>query len=205
MEEKRQIRRQILSLRDRMTKEEIAAKSRAVVERLTALDAVRQAGTVMAFMAFGSEVDLEGFVRWAWEAGKRVTVPHCRPDERGLTACRIDGFAELAPGHYGIRAPRAAELRPVPPGEIDTIVVPGAAFDRRGYRIGYGGGYYDRFLLAASRAARIGAAFACQIVPTIPAEPHDIPVDAVVTEAETIIGTGQNDPDGQPIRPLICP
>ena len=188
---KKEIRRQVLVIRNALTVREIADKSRAVFERLTELDEVGQAGTMMVFLAFGSEVNLDSLIQWGWDGGKRIVVPYCCPGERTLTACQINNFAELFPGLYGIREPRPGELRMVPPAEIDVVIVPGVVFDRRGYRIGYGGGYYDRFLGRATGAARIGAAFCCQIVSEIPVEPHDIPVDAVATEAETIVAAGK--------------
>ena len=104
-----------------------------------------------------------------------------------MTACRIDRFDELASGHYGIREPKADFIRPVPRGEIEAVVIPAVAFDRRGYRVGYGGGYYDRFLPEARQAARIGVAFARHIVPAVPAAPHDVTVDRIVTEEGIII------------------
>jgi len=78
-------------------------------------------------------------------------------------------------------------MRPVPREEIDVVLIPAVAFDRQGRRVGYGGGYYDRFLPEIPRAARIGAAFACQIVAEIPPDPHDVPADWIVTEDELIV------------------
>jgi 5-formyltetrahydrofolate cyclo-ligase len=141
----------------------------------------------MVYLSFGSEVDLDGLIRWGWRKGKRIVVPVCRPENRALTACRIDGFDELETGHYGIRAPKEGLLRPVEGGKIDVILVPALAFDRRGYRIGYGGGYYDRFLPQALRAVKIGLAFASQIIAKIPVDGHDLPVDMVVTEKGVIL------------------
>lgn len=205
MKEKKEIRRQVLALRDSLTAREVEAKSRAVVERLIGLAEVREARTLMVYLAFAKEVNLDGLIEWGWGQQKRIAVPHCRPDTWSLTACRIDCFAELAPGHYGIRAPRDGGQRPITPEEIDAVIVPGAAFDRRGYRIGYGGGYYDRFLRTTAAASPIGAAFSCQLVPAIPLEPHDIPVCVVVTEGETIITQGKNRFANRPGRTPICP
>ncbi|MDA8126375.1 MAG: 5-formyltetrahydrofolate cyclo-ligase [Deltaproteobacteria bacterium] len=200
------IRRQALCQRDGLAATEIEAKSRIIVERLVGLDEIRRAATVMVYLSFASEVRIDRLLLRGWAAGKRIVVPHCRPDGRELTACRIDAFDELEPGHYGIRAPKADRLRPVPQAEIDAVIVPAAAFDRRGYRIGYGGGYYDRFLPQVPQAAKIGVAFACQIVPEIPAAPHDVPVDRIVTEKETIVPICRKTvPDGERVRPPICP
>ncbi len=181
------IRKRVLQSRDALTREELEAKSGAIIRRVTELREFREGSTLMVFLSFGSEVRTDDLLRWGWEAGKRMVVPLCRPVLGELTSCRIDGFDELEAGHYGIREPKADLVRPVPFGEIDAVLVPAVAFDRRGYRIGYGGGYYDRFLPGIPQAARIGAAFSCQIVARIPAEPHDIPADRIVTEEEIIV------------------
>jgi 5-formyltetrahydrofolate cyclo-ligase len=180
--DKREIRKKILALRDGMTPAEIAAKSASIVGWLTGLRELREACTLMVFCSFGSEVRTDDLLRWGWEAGKRIVVPLCRPEERGLTPCLLGSFSELEIGHYGIREPRREYVRPVLREEIDAILVPAVAFDRRGHRVGYGGGFYDRFLPQIPRAVRIGAAFSCQTVGRVPEDPHDLPVDRIVTE-----------------------
>ncbi len=198
MDGKEEIRGRILKRRNRMTSEEVATKSDEIVLRLTALSEIREAAVLMVYLSFGSEVQTDGIIRWGWENGKRIVVPRCRPEERRLTPCRLSGFSELETGHYGIREPKAERVRAVPAEEIDAVLVPAVAFDRRGYRVGYGGGYYDRFLPEAPGAARIGAAFACQMVDRIPEGPHDLPVDRIVTD-EGIISPVR--PAGHPCSP----
>jgi len=179
---KREIRKRILMLRNAMPPESIAEKSGEIVRRLMELREIRDSSTLMAFLSFGSEVLTDDLIRWGWSQGKRIVVPLCRPESRELTPCRIDGFDELETGHYGIREPKTGGLRSVPRTEIDAVIVPAVAFDRRGYRVGYGGGYYDRFLPECPQAANIGAAFACQIVPEVPSDRYDLAVDRIVTE-----------------------
>jgi 5-formyltetrahydrofolate cyclo-ligase len=179
---KREIRKRILTLRNAMPPESITAKSDEIVRRLMELREIRDSSTLMVFLSFGSEVLTDDLIRWGWSEGKRIVVPLCRPESRELTPCRIDGFDELETGHYGIREPKAGRLRSVPRAEIDAVIVPAVAFDRRGYRVGYGGGYYDRFLPECPQAANIGAAFACQIVPEVPSDRYDLAVDRIVTE-----------------------
>ena len=187
MTDKREIRKKIMTLRNAMPLEAIAAKSGEIVRRLKGLREIRESYTLMVYLSFGSEVLTDGLIVWGWDAGKRIVVPLCRPEGRVLTPCLLGGFAELETGHYGIREPKADRLRPVPREEIDAVLVPAVAFDRQGRRVGYGGGYYDRFLPEMPRAARIGAAFACQIVAEIPPDPHDVPADRIVTEEGIII------------------
>ena len=184
---KSEIRKRLIAMRNAIPREEIEGKSRVIQARLTEFEEIRSASTLMIFLSFGSEVLTDDLILWCWGEGKRVCVPFCRPESRELTACRIDGFEELEMGHYGIREPNEDLLRPVDGGEIEAILVPAVAFDRRGYRVGYGGGYYDRFLPAAPQAAKIGVAFAAQIIGEVPVDAHDLPVDRIVTECEVIV------------------
>lgn len=184
---KSEIRKRLIAMRNAIPREEIEGKSRVIQARLTELEEIRSASTLMIFLSFGSEVLTDDLILWCWGEGKRICVPFCRPESRELTACRIDGFEELEMGHYGIREPNEDLLRPVDGGEIEAILVPAVAFDRRGYRVGYGGGYYDRFLPAAPQAAKIGVAFAAQIIGEVPVDAHDLPVDRIVTECEVIV------------------
>ena len=194
MDEKRGIRKRILELRNAMSLEAIAAKSGEIVRRLKELPEIRELSTLMVFLNFGSEVVTDGLIAWGWDAGKRIVVPLCRPASRVLTPCWIDSFADLETGHYGIREPKVDRLRVVPPGEIDAVLVPAVAFDRRGYRVGYGGGYYDRFLPKVPQAVRIGAAFACQIVPEVPIDRYDVQVERIATEEGIIIPVDERRP-----------
>ena len=191
MTDKWDIRKQILQVRNAMTREAIASGSLAIVKRLTELDQIRRASTLMVYLGFGSEVLSDDLILWGWGEGKRIAVPLCRPASRELIACRIEGFDELECGHYGIRAPKEGLIRSIPPEEIDVVVVPVVAFDRQGHRLGYGGGYYDRFLPGVPRAMRIGVAFARQIVAEIPADPYDVGMDRIVTEKEIIVPAGR--------------
>jgi len=182
MNSKSEIRKRLLGLRNSLSTGKITAGSGEIVARLMRIEAIRKASTLMVYLSFGSEVMTDDLIRWGWAAGKRIVVPLCRPEGRLLTPCRIDSFDDLETGHYGIREPKAERLLVVPPGEIDAVLVPAVAFDRRGYRVGYGGGYYDRFLPGCPQAAKIGAAFACQIVPEVPVDRYDVKVERIVTE-----------------------
>lgn len=184
MNGKSDIRKRILGLRNALPREHIEVASLKIMKTLKGMDQILRASTLMVYLSFGSEVLTDNLIRWGWGEEKRIVVPFCRPESREMTACRIDGFDELEKGHYGIRAPKVGRLRPVSRGEIDVVIVPAVAFDRRGYRVGYGGGYYDRFLPAAPQAAKIGAAFVCQIVAEVPVEPYDVTMDYIVTEKE---------------------
>jgi len=110
-------------------------------------DVFRRAGSVMIYLAFRGEVPTGLVLEAALAQGKVVAAPVTLKEERRLVPLRLEGLAaELRPGAYGILEPEPSLCRPVPPEDIDLVVVPGVAFDARGGRLGYGGGYYDRFL-----------------------------------------------------------
>jgi 5-formyltetrahydrofolate cyclo-ligase len=187
MSGKNEIRKRMITLRNLMPTEEREAKSLVIQKKVTDLDEIQSAATLMVFLSFGSEVMTDGLICWCWGKGKQIVVPFCHPESRELTACRIDSFGELEKGHHGIRAPKESLLRPFAAEEIDVILVPAVAFDPRGYRVGYGGGYYDRFLPKAECAMKIGIAFTCQMVEEIAVESYDVTVDRIVTEEGMII------------------
>jgi 5-formyltetrahydrofolate cyclo-ligase len=160
-------------------------RSRAIWERLAGLPQYARAATVMLYLDFNSEARTRPFVPEIWQSGRRVVVPYCVEDRLGLF--RLCDFAELAPGTLGILEPaeawRGRPDRHVAPEEIDLVVVPGVAFDRRGGRIGHGMGYYDRFLRRLRPDAwSIAPAFECQLFDEVPLLPHDVGVDRIVTE-----------------------
>ena len=137
----------------------------------------------MFFVSFGSEIDTLPMIRRALAEGKRVAAPRADPEKRALTACEIrDPEKDLAPGAHGIREPKA-HRPPVDPEDIDVVIVPAAVWGEDGYRLGYGGGYYDRFLGRLTGARRVGLGLETQVVPRVPHGPYDLPVEMLVTEA----------------------
>jgi 5-formyltetrahydrofolate cyclo-ligase len=152
-------------------------------------------GAVQSFMAyapFRSELDTSPLARWGWQTGTAVIVPRCIREDRSMELYVIGSLEDLIPGAYGIMEPDAARAQRC--GDLfipDVVFVPGLAFDRNGGRLGYGGGYYDRFrdrLSAAAAAAStvvppwIGIGYESQWMDNVPMESHDARVDAVVTE-----------------------
>lgn len=173
-------------MRNALPPEKRAAGSAEITGLLTELDEIRRAATIMVFLNFGSEVETDGLIARCWEMGKRVVAPLCFPETRQMDPCLINDFNDLESGNYGIREPKAASSVVVPHEEIDVVLIPAVAFDRQGQRIGYGGGYYDRFLPMVPRATRIGVVFSCQLIEKVSVGEHDIPVQMIVTEAGVI-------------------
>ncbi|RJQ11566.1 MAG: 5-formyltetrahydrofolate cyclo-ligase [Bacillota bacterium] len=161
----------------------------AAQTRLTEHPVFAGASCLMVYLPFRGEVPTDEIVRTALTAGKTVTAPVTSKPERRLVPYRFGGRAgELREGAYGILEPDPARCEPFPAKELDLVVVPGVAFDAVGGRLGYGGGYYDRFLaLEAFRAARAALAFDVQVskVP-LPRGLRDQLMDYVFTEDRLI-------------------
>lgn len=179
------LRKKIFTLRDSLSAAEILARSRGIAAALAGLPFYRERDlTIMFFLSFRSEVETREMVEDNLDRGNRVLIPKSEPAERKLIPSQLLDFEkDLAPGFYGIPEPGPGALRPVEPREIDLLIVPGVAFDLRGNRLGYGGGYYDRFFERLRPAVPLVAlAFELQLVPRVPVDPWDRPMDWIVTE-----------------------
>ena len=189
-EAKLALRREVLALRDALPAAVRAGASAAIAQRVAALPEFAAARAVLLTLPFRSEWNTLPLVHAALAGSKTVVVPRVDRQTRMLELHSIaDPDRDVVPGHLDIPEPRAERPR-VPRDAIDFVLVPGVAFDRKGQRLGYGGGYYDRLLpLLALRAARVAGAFDIQIVEQVPAAPHDVRVDAIVTESRILEST----------------
>ena len=185
---KKRMRKEALAARDMLEAEERAAASVGVEENLFSFKPFRAARLVMFFVSFRSEVDTKGMIRRALAEGKRVAAPVTNTDDGTLSPFEIGDFdTDLVEGAYGILEPRQARDRLVPPEEIDLLLFPGAAFDHSGGRVGYGGGFYDRFVSRLRQdVPLVAVAFSSQLRESVPMDTHDRPVDYIVTDREII-------------------
>jgi 5-formyltetrahydrofolate cyclo-ligase len=150
-----------------------------VTRNVLALPAVENATTVVAFSSFGSEVDTRPIIERLERDGRRVALP--RVEGRIIVAVAYRSGDVVKPSSFGALEPAGGEK--VAPEEIDVVIVPGLAFDRSGHRVGYGRGFYDRFLEALPPdALTVGICFSVQLVDEVPHGRGDRPVDLVVTE-----------------------
>ncbi|TMH37254.1 MAG: 5-formyltetrahydrofolate cyclo-ligase [Betaproteobacteria bacterium] len=182
------LRLRLLSERDRLSPETRSAASSAIVAAIAARDDFRRARTLLLTLPFGSEWDMRPLLVQALSQGKAVALPRVDQERRMLAICRVvDLRLDVTAGYRTILEP-GAHCQIVEPARIDWALVPGVAFDVAGRRLGYGGGYYDRLLpTLRTDARRIAGAFDLQIVDHVPAAPHDLTVDAVVTPSRTLI------------------
>jgi 5-formyltetrahydrofolate cyclo-ligase len=180
------VRRCVLAARDDVPSADRARLSAAVCARAEELPELLAARTILLYAPFRSEIDVTPLLAWALGRGTTLCLPRIL-GRRHMEAFRVrDLDADLEPGSWGIPEPRA-DLPIVPPAEIDVVAVPGAMFDEEGGRCGYGGGFYDTFLLRTRPGTtRIALGFDLQIVDEVPREPHDLGVDVIVTERRVI-------------------
>jgi 5-formyltetrahydrofolate cyclo-ligase len=180
------IRERLLAERSRIDPVLRDAWSRAIEDRLAELPLWRDAQVVHTYVdAVQGEVATRGIVRRALAEGKTVVCPRVRWKPRGLDSFVIASLDELVESRRGLWEPDPGRNDPIASSELDIVLVPGLAFDRRGWRIGFGAGLYDRFLSGVD-TARVALAFSLQLVDSLPVESHDEPVDWIVTEGETI-------------------
>jgi len=179
------IRRKILSVRENHKEEERAEKDQRIKEKLFSLPEFEKAKCVLFYVSIKGEVRTYDMISDTLEKGKRVLVPLADLKKKDLLISEINDLDELSPGAFGIPEPK--DPREFPLEKIDLVVIPGIAFDRKGNRVGYGMGFYDRFLKKLrKRTPLIALAYDFQIVSKIPADDHDIRVHKIVTEKEVI-------------------
>ncbi|MBT2571611.1 5-formyltetrahydrofolate cyclo-ligase [Planococcus sp. ISL-110] len=181
-------RKEVLALLNRMTLEEYRKKSEMVVSRLMEDPAFLEAGTIGMTLSSFPEVNTLVLLEKCWEAGKKVAVPKCHPASRGMDFRLIENTDQLEVVYMKLQEPVVSKTSYIKPDAIDLLIVPGVVFSKQGFRIGFGGGYYDRFLEDYEGITR-SLAFDCQIRESIPVEVHDLPVQGIYTESG-FINTG---------------
>ena len=174
--DKTELRRVIREKKRAMTAEEIQSRSARLASLFAASEAYRRAKTIYGYLPYNQEVRTVPMLEQALRDGKRVAVPKCYGDE--MSFIYLDDLTRVAPGYAGIPEPIADE--PVAHDETALVLMPGLAFDREGHRIGYGGGFYDKFLSREPNHPTLALCYDFQLLPHLDTEEHDIPVDTVL-------------------------
>ncbi|HEV3051244.1 MAG TPA: 5-formyltetrahydrofolate cyclo-ligase [Longimicrobium sp.] len=179
---------------------ERAAAQARIEARVWEVPEVAAARTLLIYASLPEEVATDGIADEARRRGITLVYPRCLPGGV-MTLHAVDSADALRPGRFGIREPDADACPVRQPGEIDAALIPGLAWDRGGHRLGRGAGYYDRLLAHADwRGFRCGLFFAAQKTPSVPHEPWDIRLDAIVTEQEVV----RMAPDPGDLAKLLC-
>ena len=189
-QQKTTIRKEILEKRKSQDPQVSAAQSRSITGTLIGRKEFQAADRILIYLSKDGEVGTDHLFDRAFELGKRVCVPVVDRENDELRISELPGpEIDFRLGAFGVREPE--DLNFVSPDQIDLVVVPGLAFDRRGGRIGYGKGYYDGLLSRLnSQVPRIALAFEFQVLDTVPQDENDIQVDAIITEKNTMSCSG---------------
>ena len=187
------LRKNTLNQRDLLSSIQQQNRSRLIMDRVKKMEQFKSSATVFIYVDFRSEVATRPLIDHMLRCGKKVVLPVTLIQEKDLLAVSITNpEKELAPGYCSIPEPivEIREKQRISPDIIDIIFLPGSVFDELGGRMGYGGGYYDRFVSnKAPQALRVGLAYDLQIVKRAPLQAHDELLDFIVTEKRTITGS----------------
>lgn len=172
---KQALRQQIRCLRESMSPSEVHRRSRQLCRLVLSSEPYQAAKTIYAYLPFQKEVQLLPLLQQALSDGKQVALPKCCGEEMNFIL--MSDLSQIQFTAFGVPEPVADG--PVAQDPWALVLVPGVVFDRRGYRIGYGGGYYDRFLAREPKHPTIALCYDFQVLPQLEADAHDIPVDTI--------------------------
>ncbi|MBQ0001344.1 MAG: 5-formyltetrahydrofolate cyclo-ligase [Clostridiales bacterium] len=181
METKQAIRKKVFALRKQCTDADVEAMSRIITEKVTAQPEFVQADRILAYADYNHEVCTRYIIEEAWKAGKTVAVP--KVQGKDMIFHILTDFAQLEPGYFGIPEPASGEIVD---WEAGLMIMPGVAFDQNCNRVGYGGGFYDRFLEKHPNIIRLAVGFDFQMMEEVPTEPTDIVPQIIVTENDIL-------------------
>ena len=187
--EKVRLRKQIIEHMNSLSEEQYTTLSEQIAFSLYAQKEWVEAKTIGITLSMENEVNTYPIIEKAWEEGKKVVVPKCNKETRMMSFRQISNFDQLETVYMNLREPIPALTEEVNADEIDLQIVPGVAYTERGERIGYGGGYYDRYLVHY-KGKTLSLAYSFQMVEHIPVEPFDKNVEKIITEKGTMVKNG---------------
>ncbi|MBP5462549.1 MAG: 5-formyltetrahydrofolate cyclo-ligase [Lachnospiraceae bacterium] len=179
--DKSELRKVMKRKRSNLSAERILMYSGCIAENLISRQEYADASVLLAYVSFSSEVNTHFLIEKAWNDGNRVAVPKCVDDTR-LEFQYIHSFDDLAPGKFGIPEPVTGDCVQYTPDDKCLILLPGVAYTNNGDRLGYGGGYYDRYLKKHNEIPKVMLAYSLQQTETLPVDDKDVPADMIVTE-----------------------
>ncbi|MBH0166402.1 5-formyltetrahydrofolate cyclo-ligase [Fictibacillus sp. 7GRE50] len=179
--DKSQWRKKLKQLLLSMGKEERKVKSESISNLLFQTDEWKKANCIGITVSRTFELDTSYIINQAWTEGKIVGVPKCYSKHKQMEFREIRSYEELENVYMDLYEPKVDVTPCIEPSQLNMIIVPGLVFDREGYRIGYGGGYFDRYLQSYD-GSKLSIAYTLQTTNSLPHENYDIPVDTVITE-----------------------
>ncbi|MGG0658612.1 5-formyltetrahydrofolate cyclo-ligase [Rummeliibacillus pycnus] len=182
---KKELRKILINDLQKLSPETYKEKSELIHKQLLQEKAVKNAKVIGITISAFPEVETRTLIETLWAEGKKVVVPKCEPKTRMMTFYEITSFDQLENVYMQLSEPIPYLTAKIQKEQIDCLVVPGLAYDRKGYRLGFGGGYYDRFL-SDFKNSTISLAFHLQVVEKIPIDAYDVPIEKIITENEII-------------------
>ena len=185
---KKEFRKKVINLRKEKDKDFIKHNSDIITDKLLNLDCIKNAKNIMLYLHFNNEVSTYSLIKKLLNLGKIVSSPITLKEERKLIPSQITDLKNgIQYGAYNIREPKPECSPAINIKDLDVVIVPAVAYDKNCYRLGYGGGFYDRFLENLRKdAVTIGIAFDLQIFDEVPKEAHDAQLDYIVTESRIL-------------------
>lgn len=185
---KKEFRKKVINLRKKKDKDFIKHNSDIITDKLLNLDCIKNAKNIMLYLDFNNEVSTDSLIKKLLDLGKIVSSPITLKEERKLIPSQITDLKNgIQYGTYNIREPKPECSPAINIKDLDVVIVPAVAYDKNCYRLGYGGGFYDRFLENLRKdAVTIGIAFDLQIFDEVPKEAHDAQLDYIVTESRIL-------------------
>ena len=182
---KKTLRVQMLTELKAMSLEQHKERSKEIVRRLQLTSKYQFAKTIAVTMSNFPEVETRRLIESAWQQGKTIVVPKSDPQKKQMTFYKLTSFDDLEVVFAGIEEPIPSRCEKIAFADIELVIVPGVVFNEQGFRIGFGGGFYDRFL-AEFRGPTIALAFDEQIIQKIPVDKYDLPVQQILTDKRTV-------------------
>ncbi|MBU3144217.1 5-formyltetrahydrofolate cyclo-ligase [Clostridium sp. CF012] len=185
---KNDLRKNMLIQRKSMKVENVSAFSNKIIGTIMELPEFINCKNIMLYLSFGNEVNTYTLAKWCLDNGKKVIIPYCINATREIIPFEINNLTnDLTKSTFGIMEPKHDLLKKVCMEDIDLIIVPGVVFDEHCNRIGFGAGYYDRFLpKRVENTSTIGIAYDYQVINEIPTGVYDVPLDFIITEKRII-------------------
>lgn len=181
--EKKEIRKIMKQRRESLSLDERKILDQKAANKLLEAEDYKNATNIFAFVNFGSEIDTRFIIERALEEGKNIFIPYTEEGSKFMKLTRLKSLDKLVEGQYGILSPKEEDLDFVDGSIIDLVIVPGLAFNKEGYRTGYGGGYYDRFFSSLKKPVKkVGYCYSFQILDSLEIGEFDIPVDTIITD-----------------------
>ena len=178
---KKDLRKQMIGSLQQLSEQQYAKQSAIIQQKLVELPLFQEANTIGVTISRFPEVDTLQLIETCWSLGKEVVVPRCHIKNRRMDFYRIENFDTLETVYIDLREPKEDPEQWIHPDQIDLLIVPGVVYGKSGYRIGFGGGYYDRFLVGF-KGQTLSLAFDQQLIEKVPFDAHDIPVPLIITD-----------------------